>query len=140
MRSAIASFADSATLSEIDRSIREAKTASHGELPNYDLQELADAATRLTGRAELYSRGFFVHESDRETALGQLSSDQLKLIRHVADVAARSLRAATAEIKQATIECQDGISWAYELTELTEDNNMRARIDALIASPHSDRV
>lgn len=138
MRSAIVAFADSLTLDEIDRSIKEAKTASTGDLPNNELQDSANSATQLAGRAELYSRGLFPHESERETALGQLSSAQLKSVRDVADIAARSLRAATDDIEKANIECQEGISWAYALAERIGDNNLRARIETLVDSVGSN--
>lgn len=138
IRSVIASFADSVTLAEIDSSIKEAKTASSGDLPNNELHDLAYSATQLTGRAELYSRGLFLHESDRETALGQLSSAQLKSVRDVADVAARSLRAATGDIENANIECREGVSWAYALAERIGDNNLFARIEALVDSARSN--
>ncbi|GAA5511188.1 hypothetical protein [Novipirellula caenicola] len=137
MRGAIASFADSATLAEIDRSIEQAKTASSGDLPNSELRVSANAATRLTGKAELCSQGLFLDESDRETALGQLSSDRLKSVRDVADVAARSLRAAIGNIDTANDECQEGITWAYALAERIGDDSLLARIEYIVDSAHS---
>lgn len=134
MRGAIASFTDSTTLAEIDRSVEQAKTASSGELPNSELRDSANDATRLTGRAELYSQGLFLDESDRETALGKLSSDQLESVRDVADVAARSLRAATGSIETANDECQEGITWAYALAERIGDDRLLARIESIVDS------
>lgn len=138
MRTAIASFADPATLASIDRSIEQAKTAASSDLPSIKLRELANAATRLTGKAELYSRGMFPNESDRDTPLGQLSLDQLMSVRDVADVAARSLRAAYGDIENANEECRDGISWAYALAERIGDNDLFARIEYLVESSRSN--
>lgn len=138
MRTAIASFADPATLASIDRSIEQAKTAASGDLPRIELRELANSATRLTGKAELYSRGLYLEESDRNTPLGQLSSGQLMSVRDVADVAARSLRAANGDIENANEEFHEGISWAYALAERIGDKDLFARIEYLVESSRSN--
>lgn len=137
MRVAIASIADKETLAAIDRSIEQAKTAASGDLPNNELREAAKSATRLTGKAELYSQGLYLDESDRDTPLGQLSSAQLRSVRDVADVAARSLRAATGDTGNANGECQEGISWAYALAERLGDNDLLSRIEQIVGSAHS---
>lgn len=138
MRSAIASFVDPVTLASINRSIEQAKNSVAGDLPNDHLRDSANSATRLTGKAELYSRGMYLNDSDRDTPLGRLSSDQLQSVRDVADVAARSLRAATGDLANANTECQEGLSWAFDLAERTGDNNLLARIEHLVESAHSN--
>ncbi|MCU0719692.1 MAG: hypothetical protein MUC83_08315 [Pirellula sp.] len=138
MRTAIASFVDPVTLDSIDQSIEQAKTAASGDLPRLELRELANAATRLTGRAELYSRGLYFDESERATPLGQLSPGQLMSVRDVADVTARSLRAATGQIESANEECQEGVSWAYALAERIGDDELYSRIEKLVSSAHSN--
>ncbi len=136
MRGAISSFVDSATLASIDRSIAQAKYAASNELPNSELQESANSATQLTGRTELYSQGLYPDKSDRNAPLGRLSPDQLTSVRDVADVAARALRAATGNLQNANIECQNGISWAYALAERIDDNDLLSRINYLVDSSH----
>ncbi len=133
MRSAIVSFADPATLAAIDRSIEQANTAIAGALPNVSLRDSANLATQLTGKAELYSRGLY-DDTDRDTPLGRLSTAQLTAIRDVADVAARSLRAATGDSETANNECRDGLSWGYALAERLGDDDLLARIDSLSGS------
>ncbi|WP_146409723.1 hypothetical protein [Allorhodopirellula heiligendammensis] len=137
MRSAIATFADPSTLASIDQSIKQANTAASNELPDTELRDSANAATRLTGKAELYSQGLSLDESDRNTPFGRLSADQVKSVRDVADVAARSLRAATGDLQNANDECQEGISWAYALAERIGDNDLLARIEDLVGSSPS---
>ncbi|XZE36350.1 hypothetical protein SH501x_001913 [Pirellulaceae bacterium SH501] len=132
MRSSIVSFTDEATLTAIDRSIEQARTAASGDLPNKELRESANLATRLTGRTELFLRGLYPDESDRNTQLGQLSPVQLTAVRDVADVAARSLRAATGDMKNANDECQVGISWAYAFAERMGDDELLNRIESLL--------
>ena len=134
MRSAIVSFADPATLAAIDRSIEQANAAIAGALPNVSLRDSANLATQLTGKAELYSQGLYLDDADRDTPLGRLSTAQLTAIRDVADVAARSLRAATGDSKTANDECRDGLSWGYALAERLGDDDLLARIDSLSGS------
>jgi hypothetical protein len=137
MRVAIVSFADQETPAAIDRSIEQAKTAASGELPNKELREAANSATRLTGKAVLYSQGLYLDESDRDTPLVQLSSAQLESVRVVADIAARSLRAATGDTGNANEECQEGISWAHALAERLGDNDLLSRIEHLVGLAHT---
>jgi hypothetical protein len=137
MRLAIESFTDEATLTAIDRSIEQARTAAAGDLPNKGLRESASSATRLTGRIELYSRGLYADESDRNTQLGKLSPIQLTSVCDVADVAARSLRAATGDMKTANMEYQEGISWAYVFAERIGDDDLLYRLKSLVKAAHS---
>lgn len=129
---AIELLADSDTRASIDQTIDRAKLAAEGDLPCSDLKAHADSATRLTGKLEFFSRGFFVNEADRESKMGRLAPEQLTLIRDVADVAARSLRAATGDESNANVECQEGLSWAYDMAERLGDELMLNRIQSLV--------
>ncbi len=132
MRAIIALYVDKATLASIDHSIARAIKAADGRLPNSELQDLANTATRLTGKAELYSRGLYLDESDRDTPLGRLSSSELESVRDVADVAARSLRAAVADIQEARQEFEEGISWALALADRLGNKDLRLRIEHIL--------
>jgi len=134
LRSNIDGFADRDTLDNNDQSISQAKTAADGDLPRSDLEERSTTATQLTGKLELFSRGLFLDEADRESQLERLTPDQLGLVRDVANIAARSLRAATDDESNANNECQEGLSWAYYMAERLGDNAMRSRIQSLVDS------
>ena len=132
LRPTIAGFADRDTLDKIDRSISEARTAACGEFPSSELQEHSMKATQLTGKLELFSQGLFLDDVDRELPLARLTPDQLSLVRDVADIAARSLRAATDDESKANAECEQGLSWAYDIAERLEDDSLQDRIQSLV--------
>jgi hypothetical protein len=133
LRPSIAGFADANTLRSIDESIEQSKIAADGELPRPELRELSNTATQLTGKTELYSQGLYFDDTDRESPLGRLSAEQLTLVRDVADVAARSLRAAsTGDEVEANDECQEGLSWAFSMAERLADENLLYRIRLLV--------
>tara|TARA_R110002073_G_C9103339_1_gene548963 strand:- start:102 stop:575 length:474 start_codon:yes stop_codon:yes gene_type:complete len=132
LRPSVDGFADRDTLHNIDQSISKARTAANGDLPRPDLREDSMAATQLTGKVELYSQGLFLDDADRESPLGRLTREQLALVRDVADVAARSLRAATGDESNANSECQEGLSWAYDMAERLGDGSLQSRLQSLI--------
>ncbi len=134
LRPALAEFTDEMTLRSIDTSIHLSITAAAGEFPRPDLREDAKTATILAGKAELHSQGLFVRDDDRQSPLGSLTSDQLKYVRDVADIAARSLRAATGDESGANTECQEGLSWAYDMAERLGDEALQHRIQSLVDS------
>ncbi len=138
LRPSIGEVADPDTLHNIDQSIKEARAAADGELPRPDLGNIANAATQLTGKVELYSQGLFLDDADRESALGRLSSEQMQPGRDVADITARALRAATGDESDANIECQEGLSWAFDMAERLGDDVLTNRLQLLVdnAMPH----
>ena len=89
-------------------------------------------ATQLTGKLELFSQGLFLDDVDRELPLARLTPDQLALVRDVADIAARSLRAATDDESKANAECEQGLSWAYDIAVRLEDDTLQDRIQSLV--------
>ncbi|MCA9137438.1 MAG: hypothetical protein KDB00_11785 [Planctomycetales bacterium] len=132
LRPSIVDFADRDTLNHIDQSISQAKTAADGDLPRPSLEDLSITATQLTGKLEFFSQGLFFDDADRESHLGRLSPDQLALVRDVADIAARSLRAAVDDESNANTECQEGLSWAYDVAERLSDDELQGRIQTLV--------
>ncbi len=132
LRPAIELLADSDTRAAIDRTIDAARLACDGELPIVDLKNQANTATRLTGKLEFFSRGFFVNESDRESQMGRLPPEQLTLIRDVADVAARSLRVATGDESNANSECHEGLTWAFDMAERIGDEALLNQLQSLV--------
>lgn len=134
LRPSIDGFADRDTLDNIDQSISQAKTTADGDLPRSDLEERSTTATQLSGKLELFSQGLFLDDADRESQLGRLTPDQLALVRDVADIAARSLRAATDDESNANTECQEGLSWAYDVAERLADDALQSRIQSLVDS------
>lgn len=138
LRPCIVEFANIDTLRSIDESIAQSKQAARGRFPRPDLRDLANMATRLTGKLELLAQGLILNDADRDLRLGRLSSDQLALIRDVADVAARALRASAGDESNANEECQEGLSWAYSVAERLADNELQDEIQSLVdnAMPH----
>ncbi len=132
VRPCIVSFVDVETLTSINHSIAESKRAVSGDFPRPDLRELAKKATGLSGKAELFSQGIFVKEAYRESPLGRLSSEQLKMVRDVADITARSLRASTGSEDNANDECQEGLSWAFDLAERLGDQEMLDAMQSIV--------
>lgn len=140
LRPCIAGFTDAQTLADIDASIEQSKRTVPGNFPRSDLRELSNKATRLSGKAELFSQGILVNEASRNSPLGQLSTEQLKMVRDVADLAARSLRAATGDDANANDECLEGLSWAFDLAERLGDDKVLKKIQSLVDNAISDQV
>ena len=134
LRPAIDGLADRDTLDQIDQSISQARSAVEGDLPRPDLKKRSTAATQLTGKLELISHGLFLDETDRKSQLGGLTHDQLAFVRDVADIAARALRAATSDASDANTECQEGLSWAYDMAERLGDDALQRRIQSHVAN------
>lgn len=135
LRPSINDFADQDTLQQIDLWIRLAKVAEQGALSSSDLKKIkltSSTATQLTGRCELYSRGLFLKNSDRESPLGQLTPEQLTFVRDVADVTARSLRAAIGSEGDAFRECQEGLGWGIDMAERLGDSKLRLEIQSSV--------
>lgn len=132
LRPIISEFADGDTLDNIDQSISQARAAVDGDLPNTNLGERSTTATQLTGKLELLSQGLFLDDTDRESPLGRLAPDQLMLVRDVADIAARSLRAATGDESKANAEYKEGLSWAFSMVGRLGDDTLQSRIQSLV--------
>lgn len=132
LRPTIDGFTDRVTLDDIDQSISQARTAANGGFQRSDLKERSMTATQLTGKLELFSQGLFLDDADRESPLARLTPDQLTLVRDVADIAARSLRAAIDDESNANSECQEGLSWAYNVAKRLGDYTLQARIQSLV--------
>ncbi len=133
LRPQIDAFLDRDTIQEIDHAINFAVIAAKGQLPRPDLEELATATTKLTGRAVLYSMGLYPEESDRDTPLGRLTSDQLLLVRDIANISARSLWASVRSESEANYECQEALASAYDMAgRLSDDGAILRQVHSLV--------
>ena len=126
-------FADADSLRQIKTAIHTGREAVAQKVSSDKLEKVEEETTQLVGTAELYSQGLFLEPEDEASPLAKLSSDQLRTLRDVADIAARAVRAAASgDAVRANAECEEGVSWAYSVVENSGDSSLSVKIDAMV--------
>ncbi|MBN2292257.1 MAG: hypothetical protein JXM70_07525 [Pirellulales bacterium] len=119
----------------VKRAIQDAMEVAKNGNEVDGLSATADEITRLVGRFELYLNGVPIEMTKLPVSVTNLTDDQIRTVRDIIDVAARAIRAATADdLLDASSESSDGISWAFSIAEKLGDSELMGRLTESVES------
>jgi len=115
------------------RAIQDAISVARYDSEVPGLPNTAKEITQLVGRLTLHLHGLPVDITELPDSVTNLQTERIQTIRNIADVAARSARAAVAtDLAMTSSECDDGISWAMCVARETHNSALLEKLDETI--------